>query len=163
MSRPSLSPVKVSWTRAPTAIFVCMIAGICAAGCASSPEPGGALSEADFESWSVHVLTWDADGDLRKTRVWIAAVDGTPYIRTGQSRWWENIERGSPTRILSAGRAYPVAIEEVHSQSLRAKIDEAFTAKYGWLGRLVIDDDRAQSDDPYLRLIASASDEVLPR
>jgi len=146
--------MKGSWTRAATAIFVCVTAGICAAGCASSPEPGETLSEADFESWSVHVLTWDADGDLRKTRVWIAAVDRTPYIRTGQSRWWENIERGSPTRILSAGRAYPVVIEEVDSQLLRAKIDEAFTAKYGWLGRLVIDDDRAQSADPYLRLIA---------
>jgi len=118
-----------------------------------------ALGEADFERWSVHVLTWDADGDRRKTRVWITSVEGTPYVRTGQTRWWRNIERGSPTQILSAGHAYPVVIEEVVDPSLRAQIDAAFAAKYGWVGRLVIGSERAQSDDPYLRLIPATQDE----
>ncbi len=122
------------------------------AGCTTSTVAERPLSTADLENWSVHVLTWDADGDRRKTRVWIAAVDGIPYIRTTQSRWWHNIERGSPTEILSAGRSYPVAPESVDAAGLRARIDEAFAAKYGWLGRLVIEDERATSNDPYLRL-----------
>ncbi len=132
-----------------------LVALLCIAGCASSQLAGAPLSEADFERWSVHVLTSDADGDRRKTRVWFAAVGGTPYVRTSRTRWWKNIERGSETRILSAGREYPVSIEEVEDPSLRTKIDEAFTVKYGWLGKLVIDEKRAQSDDPYLRLIAA--------
>jgi hypothetical protein len=133
--------------------LACVVALLYAAGCAAPPTADRALGEADFERWSVHVLTWDADGDRRKTRVWIAAIGGTPYVRTGQTRWWHNIERGSQTQILSAGHAYPVTIEETVAPSLRAQIDAAFAAKYGWLGRLVIDAERAQSDDPYLRLI----------
>jgi hypothetical protein len=121
-------------------------------GCASAPITDKPLGEADFEHWSVHVLTWDADGDRRKTRVWIAAVAATPYLRTIQTRWWQNIERGSKIQILSGDRVYPVSIKEIHDATLRAEIDAAFTAKYGWLGRLVIDDERAQSDDPYMRL-----------
>ncbi len=137
----------------------CLAALLCAVGCASSPIAEGPLSEADFERWSVHVLTWDADGDRRKTRVWIAAVGGTPYLRTVQTRWWQNIERGSKTRILSGDHVFPVSIEEVDDPSLRAEIDAAFAAKYGWLGRLAIDDERAQSDDPYMRLIPAPEDE----
>ncbi len=135
-------------------ILSCLTALLCAVGCASSPIAEGPLSEADFERWSVHVLTWDVDGDRRKTRVWIAAVGGAPYLRTVQTRWWQNIECGSKTRILSGGQVYPVSIEEVTDRSLRAEIDAAFTAKYGWLGKWVIDDERAQSDDPYMRLMA---------
>jgi hypothetical protein len=133
--------------------LACVIVLLYAVGCAAPPIADGTLAEADFERWSVHILTWDADGDRRKTRIWIVAVGGTPYARTGQTRWWQNIERGSQTQILSAGHAYPVAIEEVVAPSLRAQIDAAFAAKYGWLGRVVIDAERAQSDDPYLRLI----------
>jgi hypothetical protein len=130
--------------------LVCLIA---LAGCASAPIADRPLGKADFERWSVHVLTWDEDGDRRKTRVWIAAVDGTPYLRTAQSKWWQNIERGSKTRILSGDRIYPVSIEAIDDPSLRSQIDAAFAAKYGWLGKLVIDDKRALSDDPYMRLI----------
>jgi hypothetical protein len=138
--------------------LACLIAMFYATGCALVPTAGLALGEADFERWSVHALTWDADGEQRKTRVWIAAIGGTPYVRTGRTRWWQNIERGSQTQILSAGHAYPVAIEEVVAPSLRAQIDAVFAAKYGWLGRLVIDADRAQSDDPYLRLVPATHD-----
>jgi hypothetical protein len=133
--------------------LACVVVLLCAAGCAAPPTADRALAETDFERWSVHVLTWDADGDRRKTRVWIAAIGDTPFVRTGKTRWWHNIERGSQTQILSAGHAYPVAIEEVVDPSLRVQIDAAFAAKYGWLGRLVIDAERAQSDDHYLRLI----------
>ena len=104
-------------------ILGCLCAFLFAVGCASSPIAEGPLSEADFERWSVHVLTWDVDGDRRKTRVWIAAVGGAPYLRTGQTRWWQNIERGSKTRILSGDHVYPVSIEAVTDPSLRAKID----------------------------------------
>ncbi|MCP4908304.1 MAG: DUF2255 family protein [bacterium] len=127
------------------------------AGCASTPIAQGPLIPADFERWSVHVLTWDADGDRRKTRVWIAAVRGIPYLRTARTtRWWKNIERGSPTQILAGDQIFSVSIERIDTPSLRAQIDEAFSAKYGWLGKLVIDEARAQSDDPYLRLVPAS-------
>jgi hypothetical protein len=128
------------------------------AGCASPPLAESPLGEADFERWSVHVLTWDADGDRRKTRVWIAAVARAPYLRTGQTHWWQNIERGSKTRILSGDWVYRVSIEQIDDPMLRSEIDAAFTAKYGWLGKLVIDDERAKSDDPYMRLIPALED-----
>jgi len=111
------------------------------------------MGEADFARWSVHVLTWDADGDRRKTRVWIAAIEGTPYVRTGQSRWWHNIERGSEVKIVSGDQVHSVMADSVNDPALRVSIDEAFTQKYGWLGKLVIEDERAKSDDHYLRLL----------
>jgi hypothetical protein len=153
-----MSVVKQSLDASPRTKAYRMILGllivlISMAGCASPPIAEGPLGEADVDRWSVHVLTWDADGDRRKTRVWIAAVAGTPYLRTAQTRWWQNIERGSKTRILSGDRVYRVSIERIEDSILRSEIDSAFTAKYGWLGKLVIDDERAKSADPYMRLI----------
>jgi hypothetical protein len=130
-----------------------MVALFCISGCANAPIADGPLGEVDFERWSVHVLTWDDDGDPRKTRVWIAAVQGTPYLRTLQTKWWANIERGSNVQIQSGDYVYPVSIERIDDPSMRIEIDVAFSAKYGWLGKLAIDDRRAESDDPYMALI----------
>ena len=106
----------------------------------------------DVDDWSVHVVTEDADGDLRVTRIWVGVVDGAGMIRTQRSRWRENLERGSPCWLRVGGIDYPVNVEFVTDPELRRRTDLAFLTKYGWQERLVIEENRAQSDDPYMRL-----------
>ena len=36
----------------------------------------------------VEVLTTNEDGSTRETKVWIVAVDGQGYLRTGGTRWY---------------------------------------------------------------------------
>ena len=43
-------------------------------------------------------------------------------------------------------------VEFVTDPELRRRTDLAFLTKYGWQERLVIEENRAQSDDPYMRL-----------
>ena len=83
-------------------------------------------------------------------------MDGAGVIRTQQSRWWKNIERGSFCRIRVGGHDYPVEVEELTDLALRRRIDEAFAGKYGWQERMAISDDRAATDDHYMRLTVNA-------
>jgi hypothetical protein len=125
-------------------------------GCTTPPTaPPLASAPIDWneaDRWSVHVVTQDADGDLRVARIWIVVLDGAGVIRTQQSRWWKNIERGSFCRIRIDGHDYPVEVHELTDLALRRRIDQAFADKYGWQERMVISDDRAASDDHYMRL-----------
>jgi hypothetical protein len=89
---------------------VLLVAGACVTGrVAISPGP------IDWESvndrWSVHVLTEDENGDERRTRLWIALLDGEGTLRAGGGRWAVNMKR--------------------------ERIDAAFREKYGWQDWLV--------------------------
>jgi hypothetical protein len=118
---------------------------------AESPIDWGAL-----EDWSVFVVTLDQDGSQRVTRIWVAVVDGAGAIRTKDSRWWANLQRGSVCALRVGGVDYPVAVEVVTDPGLRGRIDAAFHAKYGWQDRLASGAERAASADPYMRLTAAA-------
>ncbi len=85
-------------------------------------------------------------------RIWIVVLDGVGVIRTEQSRWWKNLERGSLCWIRTGGFEYPVEVEVVTGLAQRRRIDAAFAAKYGWQERVVITEDRAATDDNYMRL-----------
>jgi len=125
--------------------------------CGSFPLAEGAIDSAQFDHWSVHVVTEDRDGGLRTTRIWIVEIDGVGFIRSKQSRWFANLERGSSCRIRVAGREYPVSVTAIEDLALRRRIDAAFVAKYGWQETLVIGKGRAESADPYMRLTAVGS------
>ncbi|MCG8589148.1 MAG: DUF2255 family protein [Proteobacteria bacterium] len=121
--------------------------------CAAPRAAEQPLDWANTDRWSFHVVTEDADGGERVTRIWFAVVDGAGVIRTRRTtRWWGNLERGSALRVRMDGLDYPVAVALVTEPAERERADAAFAAKYGWQERAVIPDDRAASDDPYMRL-----------
>ncbi len=73
--------------------------------CASGPLPIASSPidwEAATERWSLHIVTVDPDGDERVTRIWLALVDGEGTVRTGDSRWWQNLKRDPKCRATTS-------------------------------------------------------------
>lgn len=74
---------------------------LCLVSCFLLLPVSGAAQEADSTSdWNaiaaprvIEILTTDADGDLRKTKIWIVSLEGRAYIRTMNTRWHANLER----------------------------------------------------------------------
>ncbi len=94
---------------------------------------------AAHEHGVVEILSNDPDGALRETNVWVAALDGHGYVRTNDSRWFQNLVRDPNAQIRFGDVAYPVRAELVHDTALRARVDAVFAEKYPistWLSRL---------------------------
>jgi hypothetical protein len=58
-------------------------------------------ASAEYPDWDsvanvsvIEVITRDADGDLRESKVWFVLLEGVPYLRTNRSRWLDNLRRG---------------------------------------------------------------------
>ena len=141
--------------RAIRSVLIAMMLCSISTGCASPPLAQAPIDWDAANRWSVHVVTEDADGGLRVARIWLVVLDGRGVIRTGQSRWWKNIERGSFCRIRTGGHEFEVATEEVTDLAERRRIDAAFQVKYGWQETLVMPSDRAGTNDHYMRLVAT--------
>jgi len=80
----------------------------------------------------IDVVTQDEDGDLRETPVWFVLVDGAPYLRTRDSRWLANIERGSPVVVRIEGLEYAVSAVVETGDAIVAAVDAASAEKYGF-------------------------------
>ena len=123
--------------------------------CASGPVPV-AQEPIDWRAAddrrSLHIVTVDPDGDERVTRIWVAIVDGEGTLRTGDSRWWQNLERDPNCRIRLLGIEYPVRVEFVMEHEEKARIDDAFVEKYGWLERILFRQERGETHENYARL-----------
>ncbi len=129
---------------------------LAALACASGPVPvaNGPIDwGAATDSWSLHIVTADADGDDRVTRIWVALVDGEGTLRTGDSRWWENLQRDPSCRIRLQGTDYPLRAAFVTEHEAKARIDDAFVEKYGWLERMMFPQERGETHDNYARLL----------
>lgn len=102
----------------------------------------GALAQAD--DWGalasesvIEVLTSDADGALLETPVWIVVVDGAAYVRTNESKWLANIQRGSAVRLRIAGEERAVEAHVEGDAALAERVEAAFKAKYGLTQRMM--------------------------
>jgi len=78
----------------------------------------------------IEILTTDPDGAARETKVWVAALDGRGYVRTNESRWFQNLEREPNAAIRFGDTEYPVRAEVVRDAALRARVDAVFAEKY---------------------------------
>ncbi len=123
-------------------------------GFATAGDDPGAL-QAAAERWSVHIVTRDPDGEDRVTRIWLAALDGVGVIRTGDSRWWRNLERDRNCRIRVSETDYSVRVEFVTEHEEKARIDDVFLEKYGWQDRVFIWGDRGETHENYMRVHAA--------
>jgi hypothetical protein len=89
------------------------------------------------ESDVVHVVTQDADGAERDTKVWFVVVAGDGFVRTNDSRWLANIRRGSAIALRLAAAEQPVTAEEVGDAAVTAAVEAAFKEKYGFVQRVM--------------------------
>ena len=81
----------------------------------------------------IEVVTHDEDGDARETTIWFAVLDGQGFIRTGSTRWGDNIRRNPADVVLRIeGVEYPLRAEIIENDKLRERVVAAFRAKYGW-------------------------------
>ena len=129
-----------------------------ALACASGPAPradGPIPWEAADAQWSILIVTQDADGDERVTRIWLALEGGVGTLRTGDSRWWANLKRDPSCALRIDGSDHPLRAEFVDARDARARIDEAFLAKYGWWERVMFPQERGETHDNYARLVAT--------
>lgn len=129
----------------------------CALACASGSVPV-AQEPIDWQAandrWSLHIVTVDPDGDERVTRIWLAVVDDEGALRTNDTHWWRNLERDRQCRIRLLGVDHPVRAEFVTEHEEKARIDDAFVEKYGWMERLLFAKERGTTHENYARLHA---------
>jgi hypothetical protein len=100
-----------------------------------------AAAEIDWQAVTapdvVRIVTLDADGDVRDTKIWIALHDGTGWVRTSDSRWFRNIQRDPQVKLRVGEREFELRAEEVGDPATRAAVDAAMRAKYGWSDRML--------------------------
>ena len=116
-----------------------LLATLTLAGCASQPVPDatGSLDWSEVAEEQVPVLvTRDADGDPRVTKMWLAVVDGSGYVRTSETRWSANLQRNPDAVLRIGGAAHGVRAAPVDEATLRSAIDQAFREKYGFQDRM---------------------------
>ena len=119
--------------------FIALVTFV-ALSCASPPPP---LAETalDWESVAEErvpaIVTRDPEGDERVTKLWLVVVDGQGLIRTGDTRWFRNIERDPNVVLRIGGHAHPLRAELIGDESLEKRVDAAFREKYGWQDRLI--------------------------
>jgi hypothetical protein len=104
-----------------------------AAPCAGADVDWAKLAEPGV----VELITVDPDGDLRETKVWIVAHEGSGWLRTSNSRWLANLRRDPRLKLRSGGKLFELRAEEVDDAQLRERVDAAMRAKYGWSDRLI--------------------------
>jgi hypothetical protein len=99
---------------------------------------------AEYPDWAsladvqvIEVVTRDADGDLRETKVWFVLVDGAPYLRTSRSRWLENLRRDPDLVLRIEGREYEARAEAIPGDEIVEQVDRATREKYGWQERAI--------------------------
>jgi hypothetical protein len=81
----------------------------------------------------VQVVTQDEDGEERDTTIWLLVMEGQGYIRTGGTRWGDNVLRDPEVVLEIEGESYPLRVEFVEDDADREKIVAAFREKYGWV------------------------------
>ena len=117
------------------------VAGLAAVAIAVATAPARADVAEPWRSAAeesvVELVTTDADGAARDTKVWIVVVDGTGFVRTNDSRWLANIRRGSSIVLRLDATDRPVTSEEVTDPAVTTAVERAFKAKYGVMQRVM--------------------------
>ncbi len=120
-----MTPIRHAWLGALSLLI---------AGPAAAEYPDWqALEEIEV----IEVVTRDADGDLRETKVWFVLLDGEPYLRTSRSRWLDNLRRDPDLTLRIEGREYEARVEELAGDEIVERVDRASAEKYGWQERLL--------------------------
>jgi hypothetical protein len=88
------------------------------------------------EQTEVAVLrTFDDAGAAYETKMWIADVDGRPYVRIGRAgrSWGERLKTHPDVELVRQGATIPCSAAVVTDGAIHHAVDEAFAVKYGWV------------------------------
>lgn len=89
---------------------------------------------ADIEA--IQIVTNDDDGKPRDTKVWLAVHDGNGYVRTGGTRWGDNVRRDSNVVVRIGTESFPLHAVAIPSEDpLYASVADSFRQKYGFSDR----------------------------
>jgi hypothetical protein len=89
----------------------------------------------------VRVRTHDAGGQTYDSKVWVAEVDGIPWVRVGRAgrAWGERLRADPHVELIRDGVTTPRTAVIDYTQ--QARVDAAFREKYGvvdwWYGVIV--------------------------
>ena len=134
--------------------LVAALAAFSALACASVPAAEDPIDwQAASRHWSVHIVTLDADGEERVTRVWIALYQGIGAIRTNHTRWLANLRRDPDLHLRVDGVDHPMRVEFVDEAASTEVIDRAFLEKYGWQERLLMGEQGREPHAFFLLLV----------
>jgi hypothetical protein len=81
---------------------------------------------------TVTITTNNADGSPRHTTVWMVVLDGFPYVRTGNTRWAENIARDPNVMLRVDEEDFVMRAVQVHDPILVERLQTEYHEKYGW-------------------------------
>ena len=92
---------------------------------------------------TVVVHSYDADGTVHSSKVWVADIDGTPWVRVGRAgrSWGERLRANPQAELVRAGVTTARLATLDDSPETRARVDAAFAEKYGhvdwWFGVVI--------------------------
>lgn len=81
---------------------------------------------------TLEVVTKNEDGTPRETTIWLVVLDGQGYIRTGNTRWGDNVVRSPEVTLRNGATELPLRVEFVEDEALRERVAQAFRDKYGF-------------------------------
>jgi len=85
------------------------------------------------------VTTTDPEGEPRTTRLWIVVVGESGYLRSANTRWSQDVEQNPNFLLIVDDASYPVSASGVpFGTDEHARVMDAYSAKYGLLGRTVL-------------------------
>lgn len=90
----------------------------------------------DWSRYAEHrvviVTTTNRDGSARETKAWLAVVEGQGYLRTGETRWGDNIERLPQISLRIGQDSLDLQVQLVTDEATRDAVKRAFREKYGF-------------------------------
>jgi hypothetical protein len=81
------------------------------------------------------IRTFDDAGAPHDTKLWVAEVDGVPYVRIGRAgrSWGERLKSHAEVELIRGDATVPCTASIVTDPALQSAIDDAFAVKYGWV------------------------------
>jgi len=119
--------MRIALSRASVVLLACL-AGSAFAQPATEPPDWSEVASVE----TVEVVTSDEDGSPRETTVWLAALDGEGYVRTGSTRWGGNLERDPQLLLRIGDREYALRALMIEDDALRERVAAVFREKYGF-------------------------------
>lgn len=115
---------------------------------ASLPVDWNAVADVD----TIELVTADPDGRPRVTAVDLAVVGGRGYVRSGGTRWLDDLHRDPDLLVRIGAEELPLRAVRVNDSDTRQAVAAAFREKYG-LSDVLLDLVRSLRGGPtFLRL-----------